>query len=219
MKRLSIKRCATIVGLAASLFMSQAAHAIPLSNTPVTQAFVSSIVTGTAAPLLTSGFDYEPGLIGQDGVVNSIVFTTSIAGGEFLYLYQIEHFATSSENKVGGITLDFAPLGLSPTSIQIVDGGGDRAVTSAIYDGQAVTFLFNPDPASPDSLTPGHTSVFFGVFSPINPGIVVSDVLDGGLTLASASVYSPVPEPASLLLLGSGLSGIGLLRWNRSKKA
>lgn len=217
MKRLSIKRCATIVGLVASLFVSQAAYAIPLTSTALTQAQVNAFVTGIAAPLLTSGFDYAPGVIGQDGQVNSTVFTTSIVGGEFLYLYQIEHFATSSENKVGGITLDFSPLGLSPNFIQIVDGGGDRAVTSAIHDGQAVTFLFNPDPASPDSLTPGHTSVFFGVFSPINPGQVVSDVLDGGATLASARVYSPVPEPASLLLLGSGLTAIGLFRWNRRK--
>src|SRR5687768_3909513 len=144
MKMLSVNRCAAILGLAASLFVSQA-YAIPLTNAPVTQAFVDSIVTGVAAPLMTSGFDYAPGVVGQDGQVNSIVFNTSLPGGEFLYLYQIEHFATSSEAKVGGITIDFLPLGLAASpisSIQIVDGGGSVPVLSAVHDGQAVTFSF-----------------------------------------------------------------------------
>jgi hypothetical protein len=160
------------------------------------------------------------------------------AAGLFVYAYQIDHFGGSSEEEVGGISFDFLtnPL-LTPVA----------AITSYVIDGTGTGLppAFPPPPGAPFIPGPGVSTTFaewfagtvdfggsppvpwiargaysdvFGTFSPNPPKVVVADVIDTGVTFASASVYSPVPEPGSIAAV-SGIALLGLVGyvWRRRK--
>lgn len=63
-------------------------------------------------------------------------------------------------------------------------------------------------------LTVGSLGTMIGFTSPYAPEVWSGGILDGG-TVASGATPAPAPEPATLLLLGSGLMGMG---WFGRKK-
>lgn len=230
---LSITLIAAIAVLGVSLSPGPA-HAVLLSNTSVdngafggggaTPAFAGAAVV---APLLST-FDFDPATAGGDGSVRSQVFTgIGAAAGLFVYVYQITHFASSSEIEVGGISFDFStspaltPAGaitsffvgtapLAPPPAGFVAG----TVATTFADWTGGTLSFGGSPPVP-WIGPGSVSHVFGTFSPKPPSVVIADVIDSGATITSASVYG-VSEPSILLLLGSGLLGVAL--WSARRK-
>lgn len=216
-----------VAALSLSVF-SKPAQAVFLSNTSIDAPTLSSVLGASLVPLLSSPFDFADPTVGGDGNVVSQVFAgIGLSAGLNVYLYQINHFLASTELEVGGITIDFTgPLGsivggtitsfvvdtplLPPPPVGFVAG----SVSPTFNDFTSNTLSWGPSPVVVPWIAPGASSFVFGVFSPKLPTKVVSDVIDGGSTILSSTVYS-VPEPMSLFILGFGLVGLGFFGWRK----
>ena len=231
MKRLLL--CSLVLLLA--LFGVSSVHAVALMKTPITATTFASIadVSNPLVSALTSCFDFLPATSGGDGCVYSQVFPgIGNASGLNVYIYQINHFAGSSEIKIDGASFDFLT---DPTS-SLVNGmdsfqisvtplppqpgapflPGNTVVGRADWVGGGGGGSLSFGGLTP-WLLPGDVSHVFGTFSPLPPITVIANVLDTSSEL-SAKVYSPAPEPGTLLLLGSGLAGLaGYARLKRKK--
>ncbi len=193
--------------------LATSAKAVPLTNTSITQAsFDSTFDTITPVASLTSTFDFAPTVLGGDGTVTTTVYSgTGIATGTFAYVYQIAVKTNPpASDIVSGISFDFSNLvPLGPiSSFFISDGGGTLApnafLQAAAYSATS-TLQFNFALANVGF---GVTTNQFGAFSTNLPDTVIATMTDGGL-LAQPAVLAAAPEPGSLLLLGSGLLGLG----------
>lgn len=60
---------------------------------------------------------------------------------------------------------------------------------------------------------------FGGIARSIDFGGTVNSIGFDNITFGSATPELPVPEPATLLLLGSGLAGVGLARWRQRRQS
>jgi PEP-CTERM motif len=131
------------------------------------------------------------------GFVSQTFFATS-AIGSFDFLFdQSEPSAGPGSNQ--GFKVD--PTSIFPT-LQ-VNAGSDAANPDAVLSGGTIL----PCPLS-DGVCTDHTLEF---------ALAVSGVFDG--TVVTITSGSPVPEPATLILLGSGLSALGLRRWRKKGTA
>ena len=106
-------------------------------------------------------------------------------------------------NSINGTT---APVTLFLDSLQVTQCAAGAPCTGAFGTSGPTPFVFNFSAASFSLLTDGMAVL---TYSQLGPGTVRL----GSLTLT----IQPVPEPASLLLLGSGLAGLATA-WRKRRR-
>lgn len=123
---------------------SQALPIFPLTNTAIGTAGFAAIAGAPVVPALTGLYDLTPTPPGPDGEIDSQVFTgIGAAAGLFVYVYQLTHYAASSETAITRMALDFLGLGAG----SLIPGAPALATVAGI--GTSFFIGLAPIPPSP----------------------------------------------------------------------
>lgn len=220
-------RLALLMAIGIMALFSGRAWAVTLTNTNISQATFDSLAGAAVNSALVSTYDFSPATAGGDGEIRSQVFEgEGDAAGLFVYIYQIVLYSTSSAVQEEGISFNFVGgpstvsgmtsfyIGTTPSPPAPFDPGVQEP-SGASFTDPSISFAFLAFMG--DQINKGEASFVFGAFSPLPPRVVSSNVIDSTSTVVDPSVYAPAPEPTGLLLLGSGLAGLGFFGRRRRR--
>lgn len=200
------------------------AYAVPLSNSPLLVGdYVNFFTPGFIGPVLVANVD-----IGADGTIDGAIYSgveQGLINGQvaYAYAYKVEVYA-GSLHVVSGLSFDWgqiAPVALDFDGAGLAYNATDDSWRSSGSGWAAGTY--SPLVASytagvarfswvGSELAAGQTSSWMFLLSYNQPYEVDANIINGGPPEVAGLVYSPVPEPGTLLLLGSGISALVLRR-------
>lgn len=222
------KKLLMVFVLGCCLLFTTLGHAvtIPLSNAELTSsAWLNYFPNNFGAGALISVPFSIDGDANSGNVWSGV--TQSISGNQYTYFYSI-NVNGDTTHTLSGISLVW---GFDPPLSFDFGSGSQTSWYGLASDGWNSLLVDNivPNTASYSTsdgvlrwqflgLGAGDMSAFLIVLSDQPPGLVPGSILDGTDNRLSGDIYAPVPEPATMLLLGSGLLGIGVYARRKFKK-